>query len=104
MRLRVGLLLVLLAQAEHCSEGDPAPPRPDPKPGDAVLIRGALSEDVDCRILRADGGKLYSLSVKLPNLRNGSRICVRGTIAEVSQCLHQPSIEVDEVKAYGSCP
>jgi len=31
-------------------------------------------------------------------------VCVHGTLASVSQCLHQPTIEVDEIRNWNSCP
>jgi hypothetical protein len=69
-----------------------------------VRIRGTLDDDVDCRLLRADGGKVYSLSERLRNYRAGTRLCVHGTIAEVSQCLHTPTIDVSEIRPWSSCP
>jgi len=68
-----------------------------------VHIRGRLDADVDCRLLRTEEGKVYSLSERLPNLRDGSRICVFGTIAPVSQCMHAPSIDVEQVRPWSSC-
>jgi hypothetical protein len=99
------LLALWLAAAARCDEPrGPESTEPDPKPGDAVRIRGTLTEDVDCRLLRADGGKLYSLSTRLRGWQNGSKICVHGTLAEVSQCMTQPMIEVQSVKPLSACP
>jgi len=94
----------LIAAISRCDSPDPRLPPPDPRPGDFVRIRGTLDEDVDCRLLRAEDGKVYSLSQRLPRLANGSRVCVHGTLASVSQCLHQPTIEVDEIRNWNSCP
>lgn len=104
--MRHGLLLTifLAASLSRCDSPAPRLPPPDPKPGDSVRIRGTLDEDVDCRLLRAEGGKIYSLSERLPNYRNGARICVHGTLATVSQCMHSPSIEVDQIRSWSSCP
>lgn len=44
------------------------------------------------------------LSVRLPNVLNGQRVCIRGTIRETSQCLTQPAIEVTMVRPPSSCP
>jgi hypothetical protein len=103
MRALLGLSLVLLASVSRCDAPGPAQPPPEPRPGDAVQIRGRLDEDVDCRLLRADDGKVYSLSERLPRLRDGSRVCVHGTIASVSQCMRTPMIEVSEVRPYSNC-
>jgi len=104
--MRHVLLLAFALASPICgcaASGPPAPP-PDPRPGDSVHIRGSLDADVDCRLLRTEEGKVYSLSVRLPNLRDGSRVCVFGTIAHVSQCMHTPTIDVDQVRPYSSCP
>ena len=97
--------LVLMSLAGGCGPS-PRPATlqpPDPRPGDSVHIRGRLDADVDCRLLRTEDGKVYSLSERLPNLRDGSRICVFGTISQVSQCMHSPSIDVEQVRPWSSC-
>lgn len=104
MRLALLLVAYLLVSVGRCDPPVPGPPPPEPQPGDYVRIRGRLDEDVDCRLLRADGGKIYSLSERLPRLRNGARVCVHGTIAEVSECLRGPNIEVNRVLPWSSCP
>jgi hypothetical protein len=95
---------LVLAAVSRCDEARPPAPRPPPRPGDTVKLRGVMSEDVDCRRFRADGGEVYSLSVRLPNLLNGQRVCIQGTILETSQCLTQPTIEVTMVRPPSSCP
>lgn len=99
------IALLILAADTRCDAPRPLPEPPpaDPKPGESVRIRGRLDEDVDCRLLRAESGKVYSLSERLANYRNGTRLCVYGTISSVSQCLHSPSIEVDQIRTWSSC-
>lgn len=104
MRPTLLCALYLAAAMSRCDAPAPHLPPPDPKPGDSVKIRGTLDEDVDCRLLRAEGGKVYSLSERLPNYRNGARLCVHGTIAVVSQCMHAPAIDVVEIRSWSSCP
>ena len=103
MRTALVVALTLLASAGRCNGPDPGPPPPEPKPGDAVEIRGRLGEDVDCRVLRAEGGKVYSLSERLPNYRDGTRVCVHGTIAVVPQCMRTPGIDVSQIRPWSSC-
>jgi hypothetical protein len=98
------VLLFVLAMFSRCDEPHPPAPHPKPKPGDRVELRGTLSDDVDCRLFKLDDGTVYSLSVRLPSYLNGTRICIVGTVAEASQCLTQPMIEVSQVKAWSSCP
>ena len=102
---RLWLPFVLaLALAYRCEDPRSPAPRPEPRPGEYVRIRGTLGEDVDCRLLRADGGRTYSLSAKLPGYLNGAKVRVSGTIAETSQCLTQPMLEVQAVRPWASCP
>ena len=97
-------VLLLVASLTRCNEPAPRLPPPDPRPGDAVRIRGTLDDDVDCRLLRSEGGKVYSLSERLPYYRAGTRLCVHGTIAEVSSCMHVPTIDVSQIRPWSSCP
>ena len=97
-------LLAVLAAVSRCEEPHPPPPRADPKPGDFVRVRGTLAEDVDCRTLRTESGAVYSLNVRLVNLLNGSKLCVSGTLSESSQCLTQPTLEVQSVRPWSACP
>jgi uncharacterized protein DUF5818 len=103
MRPALVVAVLLLASAGRCRGPEPGPPPPEPKPGDAVEIRGRLGEDVDCRVLRAEGGKVYSLSERLQNYRDGTRVCVHGTIAVAAQCMRTPGIEVSQVRPWSSC-
>jgi len=105
MRKAFLVAIVLMNLTGGCASS-PKPstvPPSDPRPGDAVHVRGRLDADVDCRLLRTEEGKVYSLSERFPNLRDGTRICVFGTIAQVSQCMHSPSIDVEQVRSWSSC-
>jgi hypothetical protein len=94
-----------LAVGASCDEPQPTPAtKTAPRAGEFVKLRGVLSEDVDCRVLRAEDGTEYSLNIRLPNYINGARLCVHGTILETSHCLVQPTIEVTSVRAWSSCP
>jgi hypothetical protein len=104
--VRISLLLLALwiAAVSRCEEPVPKAPGPEPRPGDAVRIRGTLGEDVDCRVLYADNGKTYSLSVRLRGYPNSSKICVQGTLVEVTQCMTTPMIDVQSIRALSYCP
>jgi len=82
----------------------PAPLDAPPRVGDFVRLRGTLSEDVDCRLFRSDDGRLYSLSVRLPRMTNGTKLCIFGTLTDATQCLRTPMIEVESVRAWSACP
>jgi hypothetical protein len=97
-------LMLWIASVSRCDQPAPAPPPREPRPGDFVKLRGTLSEDVDCRLLRVDGGHTYSLSVRLPGYRNGTKVCIHGTVAEATQCMTGPMIEVQSIGPWSSCP
>jgi hypothetical protein len=96
--------LIVVAAASRCDDPHPPGPPPMPKAGTFVKVRGTLSDDVDCRLLRTDDGRTFSLSAKLPSYLNGSKVCVHGTVSEVSQCLTQPMLEVQSIRPWSSCP
>ena len=105
MRLVVLMcILWLAAVALRCDDPNPPAPKPDPKPGDSVKLRGTLGEDVDCRVFHAENGKTYSLDNNLRGYPNGTKLCLYATVAEASQCLTTPMLDVQTVKAWSSCP
>src|SRR5439155_18691901 len=68
MRPLLLCVFCLIAAVSRCDSPEPHLPPPDPKPGDSVRLRGTLDDDVDCRLLRSEGGKVYSLNQRLPRL------------------------------------
>jgi hypothetical protein len=105
MRWAVMLFMLAIAGESRCN-GVPAAPAGSRswRPGDEVRLRGTLDEDVDCRLLRADNGRVYSLSLRLPRWRNGDRICIRGTLTQSTGCLHSPTVEISDVYPAEDCP
>ncbi len=106
MRVPPLLLLLLIAPLFGCAPQAARPTLLDapPRVGDFVRLRGSLSEDVDCRLFRTDDGRVYSLSVRLPRITNGTKLCIYGTITDVTQCLRSPMIEVESVRTWSACP
>lgn len=105
--MRLALLMWILwvaAAGFRCDDPHSPAPKPDPKPGDSVQLRGTLGEDVDCRLFRTDGGSTYSLNVTLRRYPNGAKLCIYGTVVEAGNCLTSPMIEVQSVRAWSSCP
>ena len=98
------MVILWLAAVSRCDEPRQVAPPPEPRVGDFVKLRGTLGEDVDCRTFRADGGRTYSLSVRLPNYRNGIKVCLHGTLVEATQCMTTPMIEVQSIRPWSSCP
>lgn len=105
MRIVWILVLSWVAVVSRCEEPRPKAPAADPRPGDFVRLRGTLGDDVDCRTIRVDdSGKVYSLSARLRGWPNGSKICVHGTLVEVTQCMTSPMIEVQALRPLSACP
>lgn len=106
MRVPALPLLLLFASLFGCAPQAARPAFLDapPRVGDFVRLRGSLSEDVDCRLFRTDDGRVYSLSVRLPRITNGTKLCIYGTITDVTQCLRTPMVEVESVRAWSACP
>ncbi len=98
------MAMLWLAAVSRCNEPRSAVPPPDPGPGDFVKLRGTLGEDVDCRLLRVEGSRTYSLNSRLRNYPNGAKVCIHGTIAEASPCMITPTIDVQSVRPWSSCP
>src|SRR5206468_12017772 len=96
--------LWLAVAVTRCQEPAPKAPEPDPRPGDSVRLRGTLDEDVDCRLLRVESGKVYSLNTRLRGWPNGAKICLHGTLVEGTSCMTAPMIEVESVKPLSACP
>ena len=103
-RFTLLVLMMVVAMFSRCDSPHPAAEKAAPRIGDYVQLRGTLSEDVDCRLFKCDDGTVYSLTSSLANYINGTRLCVRGTLIETTQCLVQPTIEVQSVRAWSSCP
>jgi hypothetical protein len=96
------LLLFALATGATCEDAR-RPEHLDPgRTGGALWLRGTLGEDVDCRLFRAEDGTTYSLTARLPSLPNGSKVCLVGILAEATSCLHTPTLEVRQVRAWSS--
>src|SRR5437016_1782885 len=89
----IALILMLAGESQCGHVSAPAGGTRAWRAGDDVRLRGALDEDVDCRLLRADNGQTYSLSARLARWRNGERVCIHGTLTQTSGCLHGPTIE-----------
>jgi len=103
MRWVTWAVVLVMAGESLCNRGSGSASGPT-HPPDEVRLRGALDDDVDCRLLRADNGQVYSLSLRLPRYHNGDRVCIRGTLVQTSGCLRSPMIEVSDVSAADQCP
>ncbi len=67
--------------------------------GEPMNVTGKLTNDgVECQAMRSDDGKLYTLIGDLKGFRNGDRVKVTGSIAEVSFCMQGTTIKVEKIE------
>jgi len=95
-------ILWLASVAARCDH--PNPPGPEARPGELLKLRGTLGADVDCRTFHSEDGRIFSLDTNLRGYPNGTRVCIFGTVADASQCMTTPMLDVQTVKAWSSCP
>jgi LysM repeat protein len=82
--------------------GGPFPPRPG---GERIAVTGTMTtEGIECPAMRADHGRLYTLTGNVGRFRPGDRMHVRGVRAAVSTCQQGTTINVTEMVAVGGPP
>lgn len=84
-------------QAEvQAEEGSPTA---KPKPGETLSLTGKLSaEGVECPAFRADDNALYTLTGDLKGLKAGNRVCLTGTVVEVSTCMQGTTLKLSSIR------
>jgi len=70
---------------------------PPPQPGQVTLHGTLTREGVECPAMRADNGRLYTLTPTTGRFQPGDRVSVRGTIAQVSFCQQGTTIRVQSI-------
>jgi LysM repeat protein len=69
-----------------------------PSPSERLTVTGTLiGGGVECPLLRADSGRLYSLAGETGEFNRGDRVQVHGRLAEVSICQQGATIEVRRI-------
>jgi hypothetical protein len=82
-----------------------SPPLPSiPSPGEEegapmrVDVTGLLTgEGVECPAMRGDDGRLYTLTGNLQGNRQGDRVRVVGTVAEISFCMQGTTVVIEQI-------
>jgi hypothetical protein len=65
----------------------------------SVTVTGKLTnEGVECKAMRGDDGKLYTLTGDLKGFRTGDRVKVTGRIAEMSTCMQGTTLGVEKIE------
>jgi len=68
----------------------------DSSTGKTVCIKGKLTDEgIECRALRTENNKLYTLVGDLKEFSTGDEVCISGTIAEISFCMQGTTIAVN---------
>lgn len=94
----VGAAFIIVAAG--CRQGLPT----KLEPGQTVTFRGQITAGTECPMLVVQTGHRFSLSGELGRFRVGDRVCVRGTIAQVSFCMAgEATIAVTSVAPEDSC-
>ena len=65
----------------------------------SITTTGRLTnEGVECKAMRGDDGKLYTLTGDLKGFRTGDRVKVTGRIAEISNCMQGTTLSVEKIE------
>ena len=67
-----------------------------------VVVGTLTDEGVECQALRSDHGDLYTLIGELHSFRNGDRVVVEGSVADVSYCQQGTTMTVLTIRFDGS--
>jgi len=74
------------------------------KPGH-IVIKGELVSGAECPMVVTAEGKRYSLTGSLGAFKIGDRVCVRGTLAEVSYCMAgDATVGIEAIGPEDHCP
>jgi uncharacterized protein DUF5818 len=65
----------------------------------SMTVTGKLTnEGVECKAMRGDDGKLYTLTGDLKGFKIGDRVKVTGRIAEMSNCMQGTTLGVEKIE------
>ncbi|HZF37182.1 MAG TPA: DUF5818 domain-containing protein [Blastocatellia bacterium] len=74
-------------------------PRTTAQRSQSITVTGKLTnEGVECKAMRGDDGKLYTLRGDLKGFRTGDRVKVTGRIAEMSNCMQGTTLGVEKIE------
>lgn len=103
MRVTTVLLLGIATVALGCREEESVPAKM--VPGATVTLRGQLAEGAECPMLIVANDRRFSLGGDLGRFRTGDRVCVIGTVSEMSICMAgEATIALTAIGPADSCP
>lgn len=72
---------------------------PDRGGSDQIEVTGTVTgRGVECPAIRDEEGKIYTLTGNLPELKEGDRVQVLGSVAEISICMQGTTINVTRIE------
>jgi hypothetical protein len=81
------------------------PPAPPPQTAEICVAGTLTTEGIECPALRGEDGRLYTLTGDTRGYGPGDRVCVCGTLPEVSICMQGTTIGVTNMTRLGAvCP
>lgn len=100
MRRLFVLSVVLVAAVAGCKEDLPA----TLDPGQTVTLRGEIAAGAECPMLVVKPERRFSLAGELGHFKVGDRVCVHGTIAQMSMCMAgEATITIASIAPEDSC-
>ena len=74
-------------------------------PGQTLTVRGQLEAGVECPMIVTSDGRRYAVGGDLGRFKVGDRVCIRGTVAEVSFCMAgEATLAIVSIGAESECP
>ena len=100
MKKRLFVAVALAAMIGGCKGTAPA----KLEAGQSVTLQGEVVSGAECPMLRLEGDRRVSLTGDLGRFGPGDRVCVRGTVAEMSFCMAgEATIAVTSIAPADSC-
>lgn len=100
MRRLVMIGIVLAAAVMACKENLPT----KLEPGQTFTVRGEIGAGAECPMLLVKPERRFSLSGDLGRFKAGDRVCVHGTVAQMSICMAgEATIDITTIAPEDSC-
>lgn len=75
------------------------------KPSGGITIRGELVSGAECPMVVTREGRRYSVTGSTAPFKIGDRVCIRGTVAEMSICMAgEATVSIEAIGPEDDCP
>ena len=91
----------IMDQAPGAAEAPVAVGKPIPlpaRPATVTVVGRLTDEGIECRAMRARGGKLYTLTGDLSDFATGDRVTVQGIPQRISICQQGTTLKVEKIE------